>query len=151
MRIDSAVEAELRQELDHPQTHPDKADHLTVGIDGAFVKPKRDGRWRGVIVRCSQGASNKSVVEARQSRSCAIWTDLRNQRCRLPCRVLDAPLNSPSRFYRAERMGCEAWWVDSAVKTANSQLQIDRVFAFEVIKFASDGGDWTYTDLLPPF
>ena len=43
LRIGSAIEAELCQEVDHPQTHPNNADHLTVGIDGAFVKAKRDG------------------------------------------------------------------------------------------------------------
>jgi hypothetical protein len=44
MRIGSAIKAELRQEVEHPQTHPDKADHLTVGIDRAFVKARRDGQ-----------------------------------------------------------------------------------------------------------
>jgi hypothetical protein len=43
-RIESAIEAESRQDLDHRQTHPDKADHLRVGIDGAFVKAKRNGQ-----------------------------------------------------------------------------------------------------------
>ena len=64
-------------------------------------------------MRCPQGIEQeRSRGEA--SRLCAIWTSLRNQRCRLSCGVLGAPLKSPSRLYRAERTGCEAWWVGSA-------------------------------------
>ena len=39
-----AIEAELCRKVKHPQTSPDQADHLTVGIDGAFVKAKREGK-----------------------------------------------------------------------------------------------------------
>jgi hypothetical protein len=40
--IGTALEAELREEIEHPKNHPDGARHLTVGIDGAFVKLRRD-------------------------------------------------------------------------------------------------------------
>jgi hypothetical protein len=40
--IGTALEAELCQEIEHPQNNPDGADHLMVGIDGAFVKVRRD-------------------------------------------------------------------------------------------------------------
>jgi hypothetical protein len=40
--IGAALEAELCQEIEHPKNNPDRADHLTVGIDGAFVKLRRD-------------------------------------------------------------------------------------------------------------
>jgi hypothetical protein len=46
LKIGNAIETELCQEVDHPQTHPDKAAHLTVDIDGAFVKAKRDGQMQ---------------------------------------------------------------------------------------------------------
>ena len=44
LAIGMAIEAELCREVKHPQTPQDQADHLTVGIDGAFVKAKRDGK-----------------------------------------------------------------------------------------------------------
>lgn len=40
--IGTALEAELCQEIEHPKNNPDGARHLTVGIDGAFVKLRRD-------------------------------------------------------------------------------------------------------------
>lgn len=43
LRIGRTIEAELCHEIDHPQTHPNPSHHLTVGIDGAFVKAKRKG------------------------------------------------------------------------------------------------------------
>jgi len=44
LAIGMAIEAELCREVKHPQTYHDQADHLTVGIDGAFVKAKREGK-----------------------------------------------------------------------------------------------------------
>jgi hypothetical protein len=40
--IGAALEAELCQEIEHPEDNADGARHLTVGIDGAFVKLRRD-------------------------------------------------------------------------------------------------------------
>ena len=39
---------------------------------------------------------------------------LAKPKVQLSCGVLGAPLKSPSRLYRAERTGCEAWCVGSA-------------------------------------
>jgi hypothetical protein len=44
LAIGMAIEAELCREVEHPQTPQNQADHLTVGIDGAFVKAKRKGK-----------------------------------------------------------------------------------------------------------
>ena len=35
------MEQELCEEIDHPEPIVEPAEHLTVGIDGAFVKAKR--------------------------------------------------------------------------------------------------------------
>ena len=40
LTIGMAIEAELCREVEQPQTSQDQADHLTLGIDGAFVKGK---------------------------------------------------------------------------------------------------------------
>jgi hypothetical protein len=44
LAIGMAIEAELCREVNCPQIPKDRADHLTVGIDGAFVKVKREGK-----------------------------------------------------------------------------------------------------------
>ena len=44
LAIGMAIEAELCREVEQPQTSQDRADHLTVGIDGAFVKAQRKGK-----------------------------------------------------------------------------------------------------------
>ena len=43
LAVGGTIEQELCQEVEHPSAVPEPAEHLTVGIDGAFVKAKRDG------------------------------------------------------------------------------------------------------------
>jgi hypothetical protein len=42
LAVGKRIEAELSEEIDKPAINPHRAEHLTVGIDGAFVKLKRD-------------------------------------------------------------------------------------------------------------
>jgi hypothetical protein len=41
LAVGQEIEKELCDEVEHPKVRPETAEHLTVGIDGAFVKAKR--------------------------------------------------------------------------------------------------------------
>ena len=41
LAVGKEIERELCDEVDHPRENPKPAQHLTVGIDGAFVKARR--------------------------------------------------------------------------------------------------------------
>jgi hypothetical protein len=41
LAVGTEIERELCDEVDHPRENPKPAQHLAVGIDGAFVKARR--------------------------------------------------------------------------------------------------------------
>jgi hypothetical protein len=100
LAIGMAMEAELCREAEQPQTSQDQADHLTVGMDGAFVSRSVKESRGGNILKSSPAVSNGRVGKGRRSLLCAIWTYGLGRRYRPYCGVLAVLPKRQSLFSR---------------------------------------------------
>lgn len=85
LAVGKEIERELCDEVNHPRESPEPAQHLTVGIDGAFVKADAVRSVSDDNSRSSQGESKDSVGAAKCLRSSAISTDVPSRKFRRFC------------------------------------------------------------------
>ena len=102
------IERELCDEVDHPREDPKPAQHLTVGIDGAFVKARRSAAGERRQFEILTGRIERQRGRGEVFSIVTMLTDVPSRKCKRFCdTVIESPkLTSP--FCPMAKMDCAA-------------------------------------------